>query len=1023
MFRLVRIEIPVVALLLVFAGASLARAQDAGIAGVVRDTSGGVLPGATVTATSPVLIERERTAVTDSEGRYVITQLRPGEYTVRFTLSGLSTVVREGIRLSAGFTANVDAEMKVGGVQESVTVTGASPVVDVQNVRRQTVVSNELLEALPTSTKSVGQLTTLTTGLTGLGDVGGTYQVEPGNDVVSGGGQFHGKSGTKVSYDGMGIENSSGNSSYQLNAASVEEMVMSTSGISADTNADGLVVNIVPKEGGNQFRTQLAGLFANDSLESTNLSQELKDRGLTTANKTLKLFDESATFGGPIKRDRLWFFAAARSWGVARNQAGVFWNKTQNEFLTPPGAARKVVKWTPWTDRPEDRNSGRLEWYDSILSRFTYQATSKMKFNVTYDEQRACNCGSVSAAESHEAYISSYRFEPNRLFQVTWNAPVTNRLLLEAGVGATISQWNMYYNPGVTDDIVYVSDLGIGQTYGAPIVYLGHPNSRDRFTYRASASYVTGSHNFKTGFQTEQLKTSTYWHANGNTSYYLFNGFPIGILQWATPYLVQANAKADLGIYAQDQWTVTNKLTLNLGIRWDYFNSYVPAQTAGFADETDGYWAGAPTVNEWLGQRRFDPVDNVPNWKDWNPRLGVAYDLFGDGRTALKFSIGRYTAKLGTEIAETANPINTSVTNAFRGWVDANGNYVPDCDLGNFSLNGECGAIGNQNFGKNNPSSTRYDPETLNGYGKRDFNWDISSEIQHELVRGLALTGGYYRNTGGYFRYAFGSPFSSKQRVVDNLAVTPDDYDEYCITAPADPRLPNGGNYPVCGLYDVKPTKFGLSENVVKRASEFGEFVSANDFFNVSLDARLPRSIRLGGGVDTGRSVLDRCFVVDSPSLSLWDNRVHDLLHCRVVTPFSAQTQFKLHGVFPLPGDFVASFAYMNLSGPQILAQYEASTNEIARSLGRPLSGGVQTMTVPLVAPQTLFEDRITRLDLRLSKIIRVNRFRFQVNLDAYNALNANSVRAVINTYGARWQQPRQILDPRIIQIGGQINF
>ena len=197
--------------------------------------------------------------MTDAEGRYVITQLRPGEYKVTFALDGFSTVVREGVRLAAGFTANIEAEMRVGSLQETITVTGASPVVDVTNVRRQTVVTNELLEALPTSTKSIGQLTTLTTGVTGLGDVGGTYQVEPGQDVVSGGGRFHGKGGTKVSYDGMGMENSSGNNSYQLNAASVEEMVMSTSGISADTNADGIVVNIVPKEGGNNFRTIISG--------------------------------------------------------------------------------------------------------------------------------------------------------------------------------------------------------------------------------------------------------------------------------------------------------------------------------------------------------------------------------------------------------------------------------------------------------------------------------------------------------------------------------------------------------------------------------------------------------------------------------------------------------------------------------------------------------------------------------------------------------------------------------------------
>ena len=231
--------------------------------------------------------------------------------------------------------------MRVGSLQETITVTGASPVVDVTNVRRQTVVTNELLEALPTSTKSIGQLTTLTTGVTGLGDVGGTYQVEPGQDVVSGGGRFHGKGGTKVSYDGMGMENSSGNNSYQLNAASVEEMVMSTSGISADTNADGIVVNIVPKEGGNSFRTILSGMYANSSMEATNLSQDLKDRGLLTANKTIKLFDEAISVGGPIKKDHLWFFVAPRTWGVARTQAGTYWNKTQNEY---PECSRRGVQ-------------------------------------------------------------------------------------------------------------------------------------------------------------------------------------------------------------------------------------------------------------------------------------------------------------------------------------------------------------------------------------------------------------------------------------------------------------------------------------------------------------------------------------------------------------------------------------------------------------------------------------------------------------------------------------------------------
>ena len=990
----------------VFLLAHPASAQDSGISGVVSDGTGGVLPGVVVTAASPALIEQQRIALTDGEGRFTFAQLLAGTYSVTFSLPGFSTIIREDVALTSGFTANIDAAMLVGGVEETITVTGATPVVDIQNVRRQTLATAEVLSTLPMSTKHVNNLVTLTPGFTGLADVGGRYTSQVG-------GSYHGKQGTKVSMDGMGVENSFGNSSYQINAAAVSEMVMQTTGISADTNADGAVVNVIPKEGGNTFSGVLAGFYANDSMESDNLTQELQDKGLTTSNRTLKMWDQSASIGGPIVRNKAWFFVAARSWGFSRKHAGVFWNQStfpgapptgQPKFLTPDGATRKVVNLVPYVDQPDNRFSGRLEWYDSYLTRLTYQASTRHKFNLTYDEQRACNCGSTTAARFQEAQ-SGYRFDPNRLIQATWTSTQTSRLLLEAGFTAALSQWNSFHMPGVEPDHIRIDDQGLGVRYGSYSGLRGDPNQTFRYSERASLSYVTGSHNFKAGFQTEQLVDNVYLLQNGNVSYRFRNGVPNRVTLRATPYLQQDRAR-DLGIYAQDQWII-DRMTLNLGLRFDKLYGFSPAQNVPGSPNNPQDWPGNLKTNEFLGERSFERREGTPDWKDINPRIGVAYDLFGDGRTAIKGSIGRYVAKIGTEITNLNNPIVRSVNSTNRSWNDVNGDYVPDCDLTNFTANGECGAISNNNFGQANPNAIRWDPAILTG--QRDNNWDMSAEIQQQLTDGLSLTTGYYFNNAGYNQQN-----SSKNRVTDNTAVGGADYDEYCVTAPLDSRLPGGGGNEICGLYDINPSKFGQVDSFFTSTKDFGDDIRRNHFFNVTIDGRLPNGINFGGGVDTGKTTSSQCFVVDSPQ---------ELLYCDVETPWSAQTQLKLYGSVPLPGDTLVSFAYQNLSGDDFQANLAYSTAEIAQSLGRPLSGGRRTATVPLVAPQSLFADRVTRLDVRASKIIRVNRFRFQINLDAYNLFNTSSVRSVNSTFGSRWQQPNSIIDPRLIQVGGQIDF
>ena len=987
--------------------AQVASAQDAGIAGIVSDDTGGVLPGVTVTAASPALIEQQRIAITDGEGRYAFANLSPGDYTVTFSLPGFNQILRDGITLTSGVTANINAELGVGGIEETITVTGASPVVDIQNVRRQTLATAEVLSTLPMSTKHVNNLVTLTPGFTGLADVGGRYSSQVG-------GSYHGKLGTKVAMDGMGVENSFGNSSYQINAAAVQEMVMQTTGISADTNADGAVVNVIPKEGGNTFSGVLSGFFANSSMESANVTAEQKAVGISDGNKTLKMWDESVSIGGPIARDKLWFFFAGRSWGFSRKSAGVFWNQStypgapptgQPRLLTPEGAERQVVNFVPYTSQEDFRYSGRLEWYDSYLTRLTWQAAEKHKFNFTMDFQAACNCGSTSAATMQEA-APGYRFDPNRLMQFSWTSTQTSRLLLEAGGTIALSQWNTYQQAGSDASHIRIEDQGLGLNYGNYAWHRGDPNTTNRNSQRFSVSYVTGSHNFKTGFQSEQLMDDVYLLTAGNVIYRFNEGVPNRVTQTMRPYL-QRDRAFDFGLYAQDQWVI-DRLTLNLGVRFDRLTGYSPAQNT--TDQpNEGAWPNFPRTNPWLPETQFDRVEGTPNWKDVNPRIGAAYDVFGDGRTAIKGSIGRYVAKIGTEITNANNPLVRSINSANRSWNDANGNYIPDCVLTDFTAQGECGAISNNNFGQANPNAIVWDPEILNGL--RDFNWDTSLELQQELTSGLSVTVGYYWNNAGY-----NQENNSKNRIEDNLAVGPEDFDTFCVTAPNDPRLPDGGGYEICGLAQVTPEKFGASDAFFTRSDSFGDVKLSNHFFNVTLDGRLPNGIQFGGGVDTGQTTQDRCFVVDSPQ---------DLLYCDTTTPWSAQTQFKLFGSAPLPGDFLVSFAYQNLSGDDYQANLLYSSAQIAAEPnGLPrgtTSGG--SISVPLTDEQVLFGDRVTRLDFRVSKVINYDRFRFQINLDAYNIANSSVARTLNSSFGSRWGNPTSIIDPRLVQIGGQIDF
>jgi hypothetical protein len=963
-----------------------ARAQsEAGIAGVVRDTTGGVLPGVTVEASSPALIEKVRNVTTDSQGQYRFVDLRPGTYTIVFTLPGFGVVRREGIEVATGFTATINADLRPGALEETITVTGDSPVVDTQNTRSQVVLSREVLDTIPTG-RSLAGYTALTLGATGQADVGGNKGEQPASMGIHG----NRPGDMRLKLDGMVYNQvaagggSGGHRYYLLNQIGIREIVLETGG-TAEVETGGVQLNAVPKDGGNTFSVHSFNSFSNSALQTDNLSDELRSRGLTSTATTERIYDFGAGLGGPLNRDKVWFYTAHRVWGTKETLPGNYFNATQGTPFYTPDFSRPAYSET---------------WNRDHGVRLTIQATPKHRITASANVEWACSCYNLlTSALTNRApeavYHEDYDPRSSSIFQSTWTYPASTRLLFQAGISYAPNNRYAERPAEVSPtDIAYL-EVSTGYRYGAKADNLavhdyGRLDGRN-LNSTMTVSYVSGSHAFKAGL---------FWQVGRGIYETVLNDppvlhtlrkptpdalpEPVSVTYFASPNFSHSEAR-NRALFVQDQWRIQN-LTLNLGVRFDFLHAWNPAQTRP---------AGA-----FVPEFHFEKVDNVPNWSDANIRLGAAYDLFGDGRSALKVSFGRYVITESASLAFRNGPGNAIVTNAFRTWQDRNGDYVPQDD--------ELGALSNNSFGTVQ-INTRYDREILEGFGVRPYNWQGSASFQQELRPGLAATVSYYRTWYGNFHQT------------DNLALTAADYDPFCVTAPSNPVLPGGGGYRVCdGLYDIKPQSFGLAQFLVTDASNFGDWSEVFNGVDLSLSARLGAGAMLQGGVSTGHTVVDNCAAATEVPAQF----------CRTITPWEGQTQIKLAGAYPLPWwDVQLSGMYQNLPGTPILATNTFLNSQLAPELGRNLGqcrfaatcNG--TATISLVEPNTLFEKRQSQLDLRVTKTVPLPGGDLRAMIDVYNVFNANTVLSRVNTLGPLYGRPTNILAGRLFKFGVQVDF
>jgi hypothetical protein len=1022
----------VATLLLLLLVPTAARAQAA-ITGLVKDVSGGVLPGVTVEVASPVLIEKARTVATDASGQYRVVDLRPGTYTVTVSLTGFKTVKRDGIELTGTFVATVNADLSVGGLEETVTVSGQSPTVDVQSVLVQQTLSSNVIAAIPSSRNASG-IQSLIPGLNvsqagvavGGGDSGGAAGGMGGlAGTIHGGNQY----GSRTKTDGLNTDftGQSIAGGQLLNTAGASEVVINTSGGLGEAEGSGVNLNIIPRDGGNTFSGSAFANGASRWMQSSNYTQSLKDQGLKTPSNLTSLYDVDAMGGGRIVRDKLWFYVTYREVGSNNTVPGMWVNRNAND---PSSWAVDFDLTQPaYTDSLDRHGIGRLTW----------QASRRNKLTAYWQEQYNYigADGGGTPTQTPEA-TGLTLFKPSRIQQATWTSAITNRLLFEAGIGT----YEGYYtqsggggpriggiggvnNPLMIQQLEQTGNIA-SCSCSIPGLISRHPGlANGGFSHswigtqewRASLSYVSGAHNMKFGYQGGfSTPTKNYYYDSTVIQVRTNNGVPNQITEnLAYPgWLRTGRHVIPINFYGQDQWTL-GRLTLQGGVRWDNgLTNYTSDPIGG-----PGYLLMPTQISFPTGS-----TQSVA-WHDVTPRVGVAYDLFGTGKTAIKFNIGKYMEGLSSLFGLDMNPIFRIPTMTTRAWLNpASFNFErdPACDLSNPAAQPDCGPMQNQSFGTQ-VFNTNYDPGMVTGWGSRPYSWSTGVSVQQELRPGVALTVGYYRNSWGNLS------------VIDNALTSLSDYTPFSIAAPLDPRLPGGGGQTIGGLYDLNPNKLGQVSNLNELGSVIGDEVHNWQGADVTVNAHLRNGITVQGGTSTGRRSTDACDVRASvpeatPSAAI--TAIGGLLtsvtnpYCRQVEPYRTSATGLATYLVPRVGVQV-SVTWQTNPGPEIAANYVASNAVIAsgpQPLGRTLSGGAN-VTVNLIQPGTLYGPRRNNIDLRVSKVLKYGGRRATISVDGYNLTNSDTVLAFNNSFvpGGAWLTPTRIAPARYLKLGAQFDF
>jgi hypothetical protein len=940
-----------------------ARAQGVGaIGGTVMDSSGAVLPGANVTLTSAQgTVGGNQEAISDERGNYQFVRLVPGSYTVKGQMQGFRTVEQRNIVVNADATARADMTLPLGQLEEGIVVSGEAPLLDTTSALKQTVLSQDILQALPNRIDVWSITRVIPSVVASKVDVGGSESFQQSGITV------HGTSNENGYYiDGMNVSSTQSSGSiatFYLDPYAFEEANFRAGNAPAEATTGGLVFNMISRTGTNQMRGGASFAGTNSHLGFDNVGPALRTQllrnvpaSVLAARPDLKptadiryLIDYGAWLAGPIKRDKLWWSTSFHHSQILQYLVGSY---------NPDG-----------TSVPDDN----MLW--NFSNKLAWQMTDKSQLAHFYILQFKKNGHRVSGAAFSETGATTANTKYPQLHQVKWTSSRSSKMVVD--VSGSVNRVDDYQpwpkegdtarcnssknKEGCTDGLI----AGFDQVTNTALRILGTyrdlPNTR--VFVQGSASYFTPAHDIKAGYQFDYAWNEVlYFSSSGMRAVYR-SGVPDSVNTYNTPARsIPENIQQ--GLYIQDKWRPGRKLTVNAGLRLDTNYGW----TRALCQEATPFVEG----------RCFDKMSGIPDWKSVNPRFSAVYDLAGDGRTALKFAANRYIIPVGSSVLDRVNPI--FLASDSRQWraqsacasvnnigCDLNGDLLPQVN--------ELGPSSGFNFGNLN----RY----AEGY-KWPWAREYSVELQRQLPGNLVLSAGYTRREK---RGNFGSR---------NVAVPMDTYIPLTVTEA------NSGK-PVT-VYNQAPALRGRQDFVWTNAKELDSDYNGTD---INLDKRMSNGWMMTGGISIGKNV----GWIGNTDLNNPNSKEFSRGIIGNDTPFS----LRLSGIYDLPYGISMSGTLQHQRGFPELTTVSVGNNTVA------LTQGTTTITVEPRGTTRL--PNLNQLDMTFRRVFRSGSRTFQPRLDVYNMMNSATVINRVTTLGSSYGAVGSIQRGRLIKVGMNVDF